>query len=69
MGRNLHYSIIAEGVETPEHAAFLKKNKCFAGQGYLFSKPLPAAELEAVLFAENVRKPKYLGNLAVVGRA
>jgi diguanylate cyclase (GGDEF)-like protein len=46
MGLNMNISVIAEGVESTEHVAFLRKNKCFAGQGYLFSKPLPAMEME-----------------------
>jgi diguanylate cyclase (GGDEF)-like protein len=45
MGRNMNFSVIAEGIEQPEHVAFLRKNQCFVGQGYLFSKPLPAAEI------------------------
>jgi EAL domain-containing protein (putative c-di-GMP-specific phosphodiesterase class I) len=46
MGRNMNFTVIAEGVESEEHASYLRENKCFIGQGYLFSKPLPAYELE-----------------------
>jgi len=49
MGRNMNYQVIAEGVESKEHVSFLRKNKCFIGQGYLFSKPLPPVELDRIL--------------------
>ncbi|PFO04965.1 hypothetical protein COJ85_10345 [Bacillus sp. AFS076308] len=55
MGRNLNFTVITEGVESTEHAAFLRKNKCFVGQGYLFSKPLPVSELESFLVKKAVR--------------
>jgi diguanylate cyclase (GGDEF)-like protein len=46
----------AEGVEDAEQLACLKANGCAEGQGYLFSKALPAAEIPALLehsFAES----------------
>jgi diguanylate cyclase (GGDEF)-like protein len=46
MGRNMNFTVIAEGVESKEQLAFLRKNHCYVGQGYLFSKPLPAPEFE-----------------------
>jgi diguanylate cyclase (GGDEF)-like protein/PAS domain S-box-containing protein len=45
MAHNLNLKVIAEGVETSEHAEFLRKLDCDELQGYFFSKPLPAAEL------------------------
>ncbi len=44
LGHNLHMSVIAEGVETPEQRDYLKLHQCHEYQGYLFSKPLPEAE-------------------------
>ena len=44
MGRNLRYKVIAEGIETKAQFEFLKKEGCEDGQGYLFSRPVPAAE-------------------------
>lgn len=46
MGHILNLQIIAEGIETKEQESFLKKHKCDIGQGYLFSKPIPAEDLE-----------------------
>ena len=37
---------VAEGVETAQHAAFLKAAGCRQGQGYLYARPMPADELE-----------------------
>jgi len=44
MAHKLKLKVIAEGVETNEQWAFLRKNKCDIGQGYLFSKPLSPEE-------------------------
>jgi diguanylate cyclase len=49
MGRNMNFTVIAEGVESVDHVSFLRNNNCFVGQGYLFSKPLPALEIEHLL--------------------
>jgi diguanylate cyclase (GGDEF)-like protein len=49
MAHNLGLEVIAEGVETPAQAAFLIGQKCEEAQGYLYSKPLPAADFEAYL--------------------
>ncbi len=46
MARGLGLEVIAEGVETLEHAAFLKEEGCTLLQGYLLAKPMPANELE-----------------------
>lgn len=49
MGLNLNYIVIAEGIETGHQLEFLRQNDCAVGQGYLFSKPLPADEIEMYL--------------------
>jgi len=45
----LDMQIIAEGVETEDQRIFLEHNGCDLCQGYLFSKPVPLAEFEALL--------------------
>jgi diguanylate cyclase (GGDEF)-like protein len=49
MARNFRLNVIAEGVETEAQLAFLKQHGCMAYQGYLFSKPVPIEEFEALL--------------------
>ncbi|MEG4587563.1 EAL domain-containing protein [Microcoleus sp. MOSTC5] len=42
LGQGLNLQVIAEGVETAEQLAFLQSHQCNMGQGYFFSKPIPA---------------------------
>jgi len=49
MGNNLGLEVIAEGVETEAQRAFLEEHGCPVCQGYLFSKPVPLDEFEALL--------------------
>jgi EAL domain-containing protein (putative c-di-GMP-specific phosphodiesterase class I) len=51
MGANLGMDIIAEGVETAEQWSYLQRIGCTYGQGYLFSRPLPAQEATDFLTA------------------
>jgi diguanylate cyclase (GGDEF)-like protein len=46
---DFHLNVIAEGVETEAQLAFLKHHDCMSYQGYLFSKPVPLEEFEALL--------------------
>ncbi|WML46335.1 EAL domain-containing protein [Neobacillus sp. PS3-40] len=46
MGHHLHVFVTAEGIETKQQYLVLKEHHCNVGQGYLFSKPLPPAEVE-----------------------
>ena len=46
LGHQLNLNVVAEGVETVEQLEFLRSINCDTVQGFLFSRPLPAAELE-----------------------
>ena len=49
LGHNLNLKVIAEGVETEEQSKFLRLLRCDEFQGYLFSKPVPADQVPALL--------------------
>jgi diguanylate cyclase (GGDEF)-like protein len=49
LGASLGMATTAEGVETEEELAHLKREGCTEAQGYLFSRPKPASELPALL--------------------
>ncbi|NWQ41391.1 EAL domain-containing protein [Bacillus sp. EB106-08-02-XG196] len=46
LGRSLGLEVIAEGVENSDQVEFLKNANCHKIQGYYYSKPIPAKELE-----------------------
>ncbi len=47
--------VVAEGVETEQHLAYLKEMKCTYGQGYLFSQPAHAQAAHALLQVEHAQ--------------
>ncbi|MEO6625588.1 MAG: EAL domain-containing protein, partial [Burkholderiaceae bacterium] len=49
LGQNLNLAVIAEGVETSGQHEFLLAHGCHYCQGFLFSRPLPAAQFRAFL--------------------
>ena len=49
LAHSLGMHVVAEGVELDRHVDFLLDHECDIGQGYLFSRPVPAAEFEALL--------------------
>lgn len=53
LAHSLDLSVVAEGVDSEEQARFLKVLRCDQMQGYLFSKPLPMAEMTALLEPES----------------
>jgi diguanylate cyclase (GGDEF)-like protein len=49
LGRNLGLQAVAEGVETAEQLAFLDAEGCPLAQGFYFSPPVSAAEIDAII--------------------
>jgi diguanylate cyclase (GGDEF)-like protein/PAS domain S-box-containing protein len=49
LAHNLRMSVTAEGIETPLQLERVKSLGAEAGQGYLFSKPLPVDQIETLL--------------------
>ena len=52
MAHALELEVVAEGLETREQAGFLLVYHCEYGQGYLYSQPMPAEQLEVQLAGE-----------------
>ncbi len=57
LGHSLGLRVVAEGVETKEQANLLTLLKCDEIQGYLFSPPVPAEEVESLLREDRVLPP------------
>jgi diguanylate cyclase (GGDEF)-like protein/PAS domain S-box-containing protein len=55
LARSLGMRVTAEGIETLEQMEHLQRLECDQGQGYLFSKPLPRDQAEALL----ARNPRW----------
>jgi predicted signal transduction protein with EAL and GGDEF domain len=55
LGKSLGISTTAEGVETNEQLALLRSEGCTEVQGFLFSRPRPAAEVENMLTEGKLR--------------
>ena len=58
MAKRLNLNVICEGVETKEQADFLLKLGCNNAQGYLYSKPVPKEEFEAMLKRNREMSPE-----------
>ena len=60
MAKLLNATVTAEGVETKQQLAFLRKRQCDTAQGYYLSKPVDASSLEK-LIREDVRETQSFG--------
>jgi diguanylate cyclase (GGDEF)-like protein/PAS domain S-box-containing protein len=65
MAHNLGMQVIAEGVEAAVQQAQLSQMGCEYGQGYLFSKPVPAATVTGLLVQQYRYAENFLGNNAI----
>ena len=57
LGRTLGVPVTAEGIETENEAAFVRKLRCDQAQGYLFSRPLPETEVANFIMKAVWSKP------------
>lgn len=57
----LDLTVVAEGIELSQQLKQLQKLGCKLGQGYLFSKPLAAAEIETHFLSTTVANPTQNG--------
>jgi diguanylate cyclase (GGDEF)-like protein/PAS domain S-box-containing protein len=55
MAHSLELKVVAEGVETQEQSEFLRELGCDQIQGYVFSKPVPSAEIVGLLYKTMTR--------------
>jgi diguanylate cyclase (GGDEF)-like protein len=69
MARGLKLKVVAEGVETAEQLAFLRKERCDAVQGYLLYRPLPEHEVGRVLEQNRLDCAKRSLRLITLGTA
>jgi diguanylate cyclase (GGDEF)-like protein/PAS domain S-box-containing protein len=53
LAKNLGMEPLAEGVETTEELAFLRALDCPGGQGFLFSRPVPASDITDLLIRDS----------------
>lgn len=61
LAKSLELEVVAEGVELPQNLTDLINEGCALGQGYLFSKPVDADELEQILIQQQrgIRLPPW----------
>lgn len=64
LGQSLGLEVIAEGVETIPQRAFLARHGCRHFQGYLFSRPLPAKQVNEFIKQRNGRTDGTLARTA-----
>ena len=64
LAHSLKMKVVAEGIELPQHVAFLSNENCDIGQGYLFARPIPGAEFEALIRS----RPNFLAPASEINR-
>lgn len=67
LAHGLNIPVVAEGVETAAHHALLYAKGCDEAQGYLYSRPVPYADLPTVIAAIEARRASSDGQTAIAG--
>jgi len=57
LNHNLGITVVAEGVEDAETAAWLREHNCDIGQGYYFGRPVPAEEIPPLMRSNALSTP------------
>ena len=60
LAHSVGHSVVAEGVENSDQAAFLARHGCDELQGYLYSRPVPADQVAALLAEPSTASPVRL---------
>ena len=55
VAKRLHISTVAEGIETAEHVQLMQEMHCDYGQGYYYSKPIPAERFTKTFLIPNAQ--------------
>ena len=55
VAKRLHISTVAEGIETAEHVQLMREMHCDYGQGYYYSKPIPAERFTKTFLLPNAQ--------------
>ncbi len=71
LGHSMNVPVLAEGIETEDQLRFLVAEGCSEGQGYLFAKPVPLAQIPDVMarMLQRVAKPPIPDHQAAVTAA
>lgn len=65
LAKDLKIKLVAVGIENWEQLSFLRQNNCYAGQGYLYSRPVPLEKFEKILDRGKC-KPVLVNNTAIM---
>jgi len=63
LGIDLGLTVVAEGIETPQQQHHLRELGCHSAQGFLLTKPKPAAEIEQFIRAHQSSKAMSAKNI------
>lgn len=66
LANNLGMEVVAEGVETAEQLALLRKLKCEYGQGYFFSRPVDAEKAGALILGRTPAPAQFQPDRAIL---
>ena len=67
LGHSLGLKVVAEGIETPDVWAALLRLGCDLGQGYMISRPMPAAEVPGWLGRQREQLSQALSQAGIAG--